>query len=115
MKSSVLVFLLMAGILVSGCAFHKPKTASPAPNADTTIVTPDTSLAAKVIVYNPDGRYVVLSFPIGQMPKTGQSLFLYRNGLKVAEVKTDTWQHNNYVVADLVTGDARVGDEARDQ
>jgi hypothetical protein len=115
MKSSALLFLFLAGILVSGCASRKPKTSAPAPNAGAAIVTPDTSLSAKVIVYNPDWRYVVLNFPVGQMPKAGQSLFLYRNGLKVAEVKTDTWQRDNYVVADLVIGDARVGDEARDQ
>ena len=79
------------------------------------IVTPDTSLAARVVSYNAVGRYVVLSFPVGQMPKTGQNLFLYRNGLKVAEVSISNWQRDNFVVADLITGTAQVGDEARDQ
>jgi hypothetical protein len=115
MKSSAHLFLLMAGILVSGCAFHKQKAAASGPKASTTIITPDASLAAKVVLYNDTGRYVVLSFPVGQMPGTGQSLFLYRGGLKVAEVKTDKWQRDNYVVADLITGDAQAGDEARDQ
>ena len=117
MKSSALLLsLLAAGILLAGCASQRPKPISSAygPNSQK-IVTPDTSLAAKVVQYNSTGRYVVLGFPIGQLPKAGQVLFIYRNGLKVAEVKTDTWQRDNDVVADLVAGDAQIGDEVRDQ
>jgi hypothetical protein len=115
MKSSALLSLLAAGILLAGCASHPPKPISSASDNSPTIVTPDTSLAAKVVQYNSTGRYVVLGFPIGQTPKAGQVLFIYRNGLKIAEVKTDTWQNGNYVVADLVTGGAQIGDEVRDQ
>ena len=57
----------------------------------------------------------MLSFPVGQMPRLDQTLFLYRNGLKVAEVKVTGPQRDNNIVADLVTGDAQVGDEVRDQ
>jgi len=115
MKSSALLSLLAAGILLAGCASNRPKPISSASGNSQKIVTPDTSLAAKVVQYNSTGRYVVLGFPIGQLPKAGQVLFIYRNGLKVAEVKTDTWQRDNYVVADLVTGGAQIGDEVRDQ
>ena len=89
MKSSVLLFLLMAGMLASGCIFHKQKTSASVPKAASVIITPDASLAGKVISYNDAGRFVVLNFPVGRMPEAGQNLFLYRNGLKVAEVKTD--------------------------
>ena len=61
------------------------------------------------------GRFVVLNFPVGQMPKMDQTLFLYRAGLKVAEVKVTGPQSDNNTVADLVTGDAQTGDEVRDQ
>jgi hypothetical protein len=115
MKWSAAQFLLIIGVLIAGCASHKPKAAAPARAASPLIVTPDMSLTAKVVVYNDVGRYAVLSFPIGRMPAVGQTLFLYRNGLKVAEVKTSNWQRDNYVVADLVTGDAQVGDEVRSQ
>ena len=115
MKTLLLLSLLMSGILVSGCASHHQKQATPTPGASKTIVTPDASLAAKVVQYNSTGRYVVLSIPAGKLPKAGQSLFIYHNGLKVAEVKTDEWQLNSYVVADMVTGDAQIGDEVRDQ
>jgi len=128
-----LVFAL-AGLLATGCASHKksaPKTkpipqagvvANPPPTATPVvtpatpaIVTPDNSLSARVLSYNAAGRFAVLGFPIGQMPKIGQTLFLYRLGLKVAEVKITGPQRDNNIVADLISGEAQVGDEVRDQ
>jgi len=111
-----LTLLLLAGMLAAGCVFHKAKKA-PAPAARTTqpVVAPDNSLTARVASYNATGRFVVLSFPIGQMPKLDQTLFLYRDGLKVAEVKVTGPQRDNNIVADLISGDAQVGDEVRDQ
>ena len=80
-----------------------------------TIVTPDTSLAAKVASYNATGRFVVLSFSVGRMPKMDQTFFLYRAGLKIGEVKITGPQRDNNIAADLVTGEAQTGDEAREQ
>ena len=79
------------------------------------IVTPDNSLTARVVSYNASGRFVVLGFPVGQMPKPDQSLYLYRDGMKVGEVKITGPQRENNIVADLVTGEVQVGDEVRDQ
>ena len=115
MRLIVFAPLLAAGILISGCAFHRQTTAAVVPKGSTLIVTPDTSFTAKVIRYNSIGRYVVLSFPVGQMPKMDQSLFLYRDGMKVGEVKITGPQRENNIVADLVTGEAQIGDEVRDQ
>ena len=136
MKLSVFVCLLMAGILISGCASHKnktstsvpkvstsvpktsksaPKATASAPKASSVIITPDASLAAKVVRYNSTGRFVVLNFPVGQLPGMGQTLFLYHNGLKAGEVKITGPQRDSNVVADLVTGEAQVGDEVRDR
>jgi len=115
MKWAVFLSLLIAGILVSGCASQNRKPVVSAPGASQTIVTPDTSLVARVVSYNEVGRFVVLNFPVGQMPKADQMLFLYRVGLKVGEIKIDTWQRDNFVVADIVAGDAQAGDEVRDQ
>jgi hypothetical protein len=115
MKLSVFLSVLIAGILVSGCASKHPKPATSAPGATQTIVTPDASLAARVVSYNEVGRFVVLNFPVGQLPKADRTFFLYRNGLKVGEIKIDTWQLDNLTVAYIVTGDAQVGDEVRNQ
>jgi hypothetical protein len=115
MKLPVFVSVLMAGILVSGCTSPKQKTSTSVPKGSTLIITPDASLVAKVISFNEAGRFVVLNFPVGQMPVMGQNLFLYRGGLKSGEVKVTGPQSDNNIVADIVTGDAQVGDEVRDQ
>jgi hypothetical protein len=111
--------LLLAAMLAAGCASKKPshaKTlATPAQATLQTIVTPDTSLTARVASYNSTGRFVILIFPIGRMPKMDQTFFLYRAGLKVGEVKITSQQLDNYIVADLITGEAQTGDGAREQ
>ena len=86
----------------------KPKTAPP-------IVTPDTGASGKVSRYNEAGRFVVLNFPVAQMPAIGKQLFLYRNNLKVGEVSVTGPQRDDHIVGDLTTGEAQVGDEARDK
>ena len=117
MKKLLPFFILIAAVALTGCASkqHKSAAAKPARTASGTIVTPDDSLAAKVIKVNTVGRFVVLNFPEGQMPKLEQHLFLYRGGLKAAEVKTVGPQQETSIVADLVAGDAQVGDTVRDQ
>jgi hypothetical protein len=115
MKSVTILTWSLVGMLAAGCASKKMVP----PPADVTvsppIVTPDNSLTARVASYNSVGRFVVLSFPVGQMPRLDQTLFLYRGGLKVAELKVTGPQNDNNIVADLVTGDAQAGDEVRDQ
>jgi hypothetical protein len=49
------------------------------------------------------------------MPQTGQTLSVYRAGLKVAEVKITGPQRDNDIVADLTTGEAEAGDDVRQQ
>jgi len=114
--------LFLAGFLAAGCASHHHAAApQPAPasyNASVNtgpIVTPDTSLTAKVVRYNSVGRFVVLSFPVGQMPQNSQTFFLYRAGMKVGQIKITGPQRDNDTVADLVEGDAQEGDEVREQ
>jgi hypothetical protein len=120
MKSLMPLTLVIAGMLAAGCLHHRPapnaRPAPPAAVAPQTVVTPDNSITARVVSYNTTGRFVVLSFPVGQMPKSDQSFFLYRNGMKVGEIKIDSSkQYDNFTVADLVTGEAQVGDEVRDR
>jgi hypothetical protein len=106
--------LLLVGMLAAGCASKKAKpSAAPAATMSQTIVTPDNSFTAKVASYDVAGQFAVLSFSGGQFPKMDQTLFLYRNGLKVGEVKITGPQSDNNIVADLVTGDAQAGDEVR--
>jgi hypothetical protein len=117
MKLSVLPAWLLLALMMNGCGLFRYQAPKPPPVAQIppAIVTPDNSLTANVVSYNPAGRFVVLGFPVGRMPRLEQGLFLYRNGLKVAEVKVTGPQRDNNIVADLVNGEAQVGDEVRDR
>jgi hypothetical protein len=123
MRSCLFFCLFLAVLVISGCASHRAQqTPRPVATVSTTtptqsepIVTPDTSLQAKVVRYNSVGRFVVLGFPPGQMPQIGQTLSVYRAGLKVGEVKITGPQRDNDIVADLTTGDAESGDDVREQ
>ena len=106
---------VLAVILLAGCAHHRSAPALATAGPASTIVTPGDSLAGKVVAVNATGRFVVLNYPTAQIPKADQTLFLYRAGLKVGEIKVTGPQNDDNTVADLVTGEAQIGDEARDQ
>jgi hypothetical protein len=55
----------------------------------------------------------VLTFPLGAMPALERRLNVYRNGLKVAEVKITGPQLDINIDADMVAGECRIGDEVR--
>ncbi len=79
------------------------------------IVTPGNSLVGKVAFVNTTARFVVLNFPIGQLPAIDQHLNVYRSGLKVGEVKVTGPQYDDNIVADLLAGDSEIGDQVRDR
>jgi hypothetical protein len=122
MKLRLFLGALLAVAVATGCGSHRaseprtsaapttPVTANPTP-----IVTPDTSLTAKVARYNAVGRFVVLSFPVGQMPQTGQMFSIYRAGVKVGEAKVTGPQMDNDIDADLTDGTAQEGDDVHQQ
>jgi hypothetical protein len=122
MKNILPISLLVLALSLSGCAWmgrhtpwhHHAAPAQPAKQSQT-IVTPTESLTAKVLTVNTIGRFVVLNFPEGKLPELNQHLFLYRGGLKAAEVKIVGPQQDTSIVADIVSGDAQVGDSVRDQ
>ena len=120
MKRLLPLPLLLLGLLLPGCAGTKhhptsqpPPKRSPIPSKN--VLTPDESLAAKVYFVNAELRYVVLNFPTGRMPKLDQHLFLYRIGLKTAEVKTTGPIQDTLIVADILSGEAQAGDTVSDQ
>jgi hypothetical protein len=114
--------LLIAVVMAGGCA-SIPVVAP----TDTTIsgrdsdgdskmiITPEELLVGTVASYNTAGRFVVLDFPVGQMPVLDQVLFIYRRGLKVGEVKVGAQRLDYLAVADLIAGEAQKGDEVRDR
>jgi hypothetical protein len=119
-------------LVVNGCLFRREASdkapaknaAAPAPavaadqksESDAKlIVTPENLLVGHVVTFNTAGRFVVLDFPVGKTPALDQTLFVFRQGLKVGEVKITGPERDHNTVADLVSGEARKGDEVRDK
>jgi hypothetical protein len=111
-------FLLVALVMaLSGCASNKePKYADvpDLPSPENPVVKPAEVLTGKVVSYNSVGGFTVLNFPVTKMPVPGQKLALYRDGLKVGEVKITGPQKDDNIVADLTKGAAKIGDEVRE-
>jgi hypothetical protein len=114
MKNNFRWLVLLAAIVSAGCAAWKRSPAA-APPVSTAVVTPDLSLTAKVVSVNTVGRFVVMTFPSGQLPKLQSTVFLYRAGVKVAEVKITGPQDGDNTVGDVISGEANAGDNVRDQ
>jgi PBP1b-binding outer membrane lipoprotein LpoB len=114
----IAIGLLSAALILAGCAHHKP-TPNPAPPASSrqpkAVVKPDLRTAGQVAMVNADARFVVITFPPGAVPPSDRHMNVYRNGLKVGEVKITGPQRENDTVADIVAGDILLHDEIRDQ
>ena len=80
---------------------------------DKLIITPETALVGKVVRVNETARFAVLNFPVGTMPGAQQLMNVYRHGLKVGEVRVTALRQDNNTVADIVKGEAEIGDEIR--
>lgn len=126
------VVYLSAALVVmglAGCSWGKHKTQKPPSMVDLShstakagstnapsdkfLVTPDTGLRGRVASVNENLRFVVLTFPLGQLPSTDARMNVFRNGSIVGEVKITGPQRDDNSVADIVLGDAQKGDEVR--
>lgn len=119
--------ILLGGVALFGCAGRNPgppqsgvvttagyptaPTPKTAPVADKEIVSPERGVAGKVATVNTAGRYVVVSFAVNRYPRLEDRLNVYRQGLKVGEIKVNGPQMGENFVADLISGEAAVGDD----
>ncbi len=114
---------VLAAVIVTGCARHKASgnpASAPAGNGltatnSTMIVTPQEVLTGKVSWVNANLRFVVVTFPVSQLPAVDRRLNVYRGGLKVAEIKISGPQTEDSIVADILTGEVETGDEVSDK
>jgi hypothetical protein len=104
----------------AGCSGRKPQTqpqSHPAAASKNGKPAPKVVLAAekagKVIKVNATARFIVVNFPVGTLPAQGTTLGVFRDGLKTAEAKITGPQLDDNIVADLISGEAQVGDEVR--
>lgn len=69
----------------------------------------------RVVSYNAKLRFVVLDYTLSQLPPRGKTVCLYRDGAKTGSARIVGPSNNTSIIADLLDGDARIGDEARDE
>jgi hypothetical protein len=120
--ATFLAFALMS-LGLTGCLWGRHKAPPPpvvdlsrsATNAPANklVVTPDESVTGSIASVNGELRFVVLTFPLGQVPPLGLRMNVFRNGAIVGEIKITGPQRDDNAVADIVLGDAKKGDEVR--
>jgi hypothetical protein len=118
MNIPVLILLVILS-LAPGCSRGKNTTAAtPAPTqkgqTNQTVITPASGATGRVAMVNKTSRFVVLSYAFGSEPSIGQKLNVYRNSLKVAELKVTGPQSQGNTVADITTGEIQIDDEVRE-
>jgi hypothetical protein len=112
--------ILLGGLMVvAGCHSssdaHAPKAAGATKKGKTKpTMTQDLALRGTVSMVNPRSRSVILSFPVGWIPAVDRRLNVYRDGLKIGEVRITGPQMDTNIAADLMQGDARPGDMVRE-
>ena len=114
----LLCLVLASASLFGGCAKMKswlpsgPGNSASAPSASPAVAA-EISGSGKVAMVNRSAGFVVLTFLPGEVPAVERRLPVYRNGLKVGEVKITGPEKDNNTVADIIAGEPQVNDEVR--
>ena len=126
LRMRLVISLLVSSLTLAGCATNNSKATDAAKkktpatskaraaNQKSTLA-PTLQLTGKVASVNSELRFVVLDFSVGDMPGINQRLGVYRAGQKVAQVKVTGPQSDTNIVADIIEGEAQVGDEVRQE
>ena len=116
-------FALLGALALTGCRGNHAGTKDPfAPVArpavtnkpPSVIVMPATGVNGRIALVNVGSHFVVVNYSFGNVPAADRRLNVYRNGLKVAEVKVNDVRRDTNIVADIVAGECQVGDEVRE-
>lgn len=109
---------LVAAVLIAGCAKTRPvgpkKPATEIAVKDEPVIRPVTKPIGRISSVNPVSRFVVITYPSAALPKNEQRLGVYREGRKVGEVKVTGPERDTITAADLISGEADLGDEVRE-
>ena len=125
--------LLVAALVGAGCAGTREQMegtakkvapaekASPIPQLKsakarpklTPVIEPVSVFSGKVVLVNAPLKYTVVEGIIGRLPPVEQSLNVYRDGQKVGVIVVSNQARGANFAADLMQGEARVGDTVR--
>jgi hypothetical protein len=119
---------LTALLLTFGCASKKAQPgvegnspATPAPLSPKTaeqglkkpVLNPVFSPVGRVSRVNTKSRFVVITYPNGIPAPVGERLNVYREQLKVGELRVTGPEQDNVTIADILAGELSPGDEVR--
>lgn len=116
------VLLLALVVVTTGCFGRGGKPAGPSETAfkvsplegrTNLVIKPAASAVGRVASVNLQGRFVVMSFPLGQVPTNDSRLAVFHAGAKVGEIKVTGPAQENLTVGDITAGAADEGDEIR--
>ena len=107
--------LLGLTLLVSGCKnLPPPEPVKPVVKPPPVrLVRPLDGQVGQVLTVNPRLRFVVLDYSLAGLPRLGDELDLWRGPSIVGRLKVSGPILNTTAVADIVSGEPRVGDLAR--
>ena len=118
MRLTIRLLVPVLALVLYGCASNQEAKFADVPGGptpDNPVVKSAMGITGKVARYNRIGRFAILNFPLTQMPAVGQTLYVYREDLKVGEVKITGPQNDDNIIADLAKGEIQAGDEVRDR
>ena len=108
------VFICLTAGVLAGCASGGKSNSSTDPGVSGPVIRVDNQAQGTVVSVNPTLRFVVMDFPMRRLPTIGQQLNLYRQGRKVGEVTVTGPIIETTAAGDLRAGEARLGDEAKE-
>lgn len=76
---------------------------------------PVNPIQGKVVALNAELKYVVVDFSLGRLPQPDQKLNVYRAGQKVGELRVSNQSILVNFAADIIAGEAKKGDEVREE
>ena len=109
---------MLTWFFLTGCFSRKEKAppafnVRPAGGQTNLVIAPARSSVGHIASVNEQGRFVVVDFPIGQVPPDGARLSVFRAGQKVGEVKMSEQTADNLRVGDIIAGTVQKDDEVR--
>ena len=112
----LVVGFLLAMTLVTGCAKRDPRPSDVSKTGTNDVVVGPARFyvtPAPVTTVNEQFKFVVLDFSSRIMPPIGTILSVYRGAEPIGKVKLTEPVRTRFATADILSGDVRVGDEAR--
>jgi hypothetical protein len=107
--SSPLAALALCGVVfLSGCAFHKQRQAAAA------VTPPGPQRVGTIALVNPDLSFVLVDVGSLYTPPAGTALKSFSGGAETGTLSVDPEKHRPFIVADIIKGVPRVGDEVRE-